>query len=57
MRLLASLYAALRTLNDLPTGRALAAFTLGLATAVLFAALFYAPLLGAVYAAFGIPAS
>ena len=55
MRLLASLYVALRTLNALPTGRALAAFTLGLATAVLFTALFYAPLLGAVYAAFGIP--
>jgi hypothetical protein len=51
--LLASLYSALRVLNGLGSGRALAAFTLGLLGAVLFIALFYAPMSGSLYAAFG----
>ena len=53
--LLTSLYAAFRTVNHLQGLRAVAAFALGLAAAVLFVGLFYAPVLGAVYAAFGIP--
>jgi hypothetical protein len=54
--LLTSLYAALRTVHHVRGPKALAAFALGGAAAVIFIALFYAPVLGAVYAAFGIPA-
>ena len=53
--LLTSLYAAFRTVHHLSTARAMAAFALGGAASVAFIALLYAPALGAVYAAFGIP--
>jgi hypothetical protein len=53
--LLTSVYAALRTVHQLRGPRAAAAFALGGTVAALFIGLFYAPMLGAVYAAFGIP--
>ena len=54
--LLTSLYAALRTVHHVRGVKAVAAFALGGAAALIFITLFYAPVLGAVYAAFGIPA-
>jgi hypothetical protein len=53
--LFTSVFAAFRTLHRLDRGRAVAAFGLGLVGYVAFIALFYAPLLGSVYHAFGIP--
>jgi hypothetical protein len=55
LTLLASVFTAFRTLHGLRGARALAGFVLGLAAAVLVLGLLYAPLIGSVYAAFGIP--
>ena len=52
--LFGSVYSALRSLNRLTGARAMAGFALGLAAGVLSVAFVSAPLLGAVYAAFGI---
>jgi hypothetical protein len=54
--LFASVYSAARALNRLARGRAIAGFALGLAAGVLSIGLLSAPLLGVVYAAFGVPA-
>lgn len=56
LTLLTSVFAALRTLHGLRGPRALAAFGLGLAAGVLFVGLFYAPMLGGIYAALGLRA-
>jgi TIR domain-containing protein len=53
--LFGSVYRALRSLNRLTGGRAFAGFVLGLVAGSMSVALISAPLLGAVYAAFGIP--
>jgi hypothetical protein len=52
--LLASLFTALRTLHGLARARALAGLGLGLSAEALFLGFLYAPVTGAVYAAFGL---
>jgi hypothetical protein len=56
LTLLASLYSALRTLHALPRARAFGGFGLGLSAEVLFLVFVYAPLSGAIYAAFDLGA-
>ena len=56
LTLLASLYSALRTLHALPRARAFGGLGLGLSAEVLFSVFVYAPLTGAIYAAFDLGA-